>query len=252
MILRVIKTFSGPLQTLAYGLVLLLCVSCGQEPLEQGRRTLEIGDHYRAAQIFSDYLDKEPLNREARYGLALSLYSEAQQEFEEGSDKDSLWLLAQRQFQILENLQQKYPETVEREQQELIQQMHSYALFQMARSEEMTEHYARALTYVRRALEKDSSFHFAWNLEGVCYYRLGQKEQAIHSISKAIALDSSFSSAYLNLGQIYEYYGDFEDAWYVYLEGLKHQPEHSALQTRAEEMEKILEEVLRSLGDVHE
>ena len=55
----------------------VLVASCGSS-LESANEALRIGDFERAIRRFSDVLDGDPANRDARYGMALSLFGKAE------------------------------------------------------------------------------------------------------------------------------------------------------------------------------
>ena len=59
--------------------LLSLVGGCMENRVSRGNDALRIGDYARAVNNFSAVLDDNPLDRDARYGLALSYYAIAEE-----------------------------------------------------------------------------------------------------------------------------------------------------------------------------
>ena len=80
--------------------VALLC-ACNGNDMNRGDEALRIGDYDRAIANFSKVLDREPANRDARYGLAIAYYAIAEDKERLKENTLALWERTTREFKIL-------------------------------------------------------------------------------------------------------------------------------------------------------
>ena len=78
--------------------------ACDGNDLTRGDDALRIGDYDRAVTNFSKVLDAEPANRDARYGLALSYYAEAEDAERLKDSSFARWNRTAHEFKILSAL----------------------------------------------------------------------------------------------------------------------------------------------------
>ena len=78
----------------------VLC-ACNGNDMNRGDEALRIGDYKRAAKNFSKVLDKDPANRDARYGLAIACYAIAEDKERLRVSTLALWERTVREFKIL-------------------------------------------------------------------------------------------------------------------------------------------------------
>ena len=72
--------------------------------VSRGNDALRIGDYDRAVVNFSKALDENPLDRDARYGLALSYYAIAEEKEKLDGQTLPLWERTVAEFRILWNV----------------------------------------------------------------------------------------------------------------------------------------------------
>ncbi|MCY3664228.1 MAG: tetratricopeptide repeat protein [Gemmatimonadetes bacterium] len=82
--------------------------------------------------------------------------------------------------------------------------------------------YETAIAVFRRA-QPSPGLH---NNLGLCYYRLGQLNEAAAHFHKALALDASYARAHFNLGLVYAKQGDDQAAADAFAQALELDPDH--------------------------
>ena len=213
------------LRRVCYIAVLLIAfflVSCVKDDVRRGNDALRIGDYSRAIANFSKALDAEPANRDARYGLALSYYAEAEQAEHVKDSSFDRWNRAAREFKILSVLDSSGS----------IDANYSTCLFYLARATLSHDASANVLPLLDKSIQLDSLNYFSFNLKGLI---LAQSENAadiksaknifIHIVTR----EPQFVSAYINLGNIYWGEGDVESAWDTWSAGLEKSPDNRSL-----------------------
>ena len=207
------------LATFAFALLLAACV---ENDVRRGNDALRIGDYSRAIANFSRALDVEPANRDARYGLALSYYAEAEEAERLKDSSFDRWSRAAREFKILSVLDSSGS----------IDANYSTCLFYLARATLNHNASANVLPLLDKSIQLDSLNYFSFNLKGLI---LAQRENAedlknaknifIHIVTR----EPQFISAYINLGNIYWGEGDIESAWDTWSAGLEKAPTNRSL-----------------------
>lgn len=203
-------------------LILIVFGACVEDDVRRGNDALRIGDYQRAISYFSKSLDQEPAHRDARYGLALSYYTVAEDAEQLHLPSFDLWKRAYDEFKILENV----------DNSGAINANYSTCLFYLARATLIKEESANVLPLLNKSIQLDSSNYFSMNLKGLV---LGKRKN-VNDVEKAkklfihiISKEPKFTSAYVNLGNLYWNEGDVESAWDIWSLGLEKSPGDKAL-----------------------
>ena len=200
----------------------LLLMSCVKDDIKRGNDALRIGDYERAIANFSRALDVEPANRDARYGLALSYYAEAEQADRFNDSSFVRWNRAAREFKILYGLDSSGS----------IDANYSTCLFYLARATLGHDASANVLPLLDKSIALDSLNYFSYNLKGLILARSnvpGDLNSAKNIFIHIVPREPGFVSAYINLGNIYWEEGDVESAWDTWSAGLQKAPTNSSL-----------------------
>jgi len=209
------------------GLISILCfailmVACVEDDIHRGNEALLIGDYQRAVDNFSKALDRDPANRDARYGLALSYYSMAEDEELLHVPTFDLWSRTAKEFKILSKI----------DSSEQVKGNYSTCLFYLARATMAKGEGTNVLPILEKSLQLDSLNYFSLNLKGLI---LGNDDDSLNvAAAKNIFIhlltqEPQFISAYVNLGNIYWNSGDVESAWDIWSLGLEKFPQDKAL-----------------------
>jgi tetratricopeptide (TPR) repeat protein len=90
---------------------------------------------------------------------------------------------------------------------------------------EQKQYLARAIEHIKKSVEIDSTYKFAWNNLGfISAQYLGKPEEAVSYLQKAVALDPAYADAWFNMAYAYEQTGQFEDAKAALKEALAVRP----------------------------
>ena len=203
-------------------LIAFLLVSCVENDVRRGNDALRIGDYDRAIRNFSKVLDAEPANRDARYGLALSYYAEAEEAEHLRIPTFEHWERASREFRILSNI----------DSSGRIDANYSTCLFYLARATMAQNAEANVIPLLDKSIQLDSANYFSYNLKALILSNSGNAENV--ELAKNIFIlmltrKPQFASAYINLGNIYWNEGDVESAWDTWSAGLQHSPQNQSL-----------------------
>ncbi len=199
-----------------------MLMSCVNDDIKRGNDALRIGDYERAIANFSKALDVEPANRDARYGLALSYYAEAEQADRIKDSSFVRWSRAAREFKILYGLDSSGS----------IDANYSTCLFYLARATLGHDASANVLPLLNKSIDLDSLNYFSYNLKGLILSRSnvpGDQNSAKNIFIHIVTREPGFISAYINLGNIYWEEGDVESAWDTWSAGLQKAPTNSSL-----------------------
>ena len=203
-------------------LAAFLLMSCVKDDIRRGNDALRIGDYDRAIANFSKALDSDPANRDARYGLALSYYAEAEDAERLKDSSFARWNRTAREFKILSALDSSGS----------IDANYSTCLFYLARATLNHDASANVLQLLNKSIQLDSLNFFSHNLKGLILAQSGNVEDVnnaknifIHIVTR----EPQFVSAYINLGNIYWDEGDVESAWDTWSAGLQKAPTNKSL-----------------------
>ena len=140
----------------------------GCNSLEQsGSEALQVGDYDRAMKAFSAALDKRPADRNARYGMALAWFGKAESAETIGQHSVELWTKTLSEFAILAKIDSS-----------LAREMHSSALFYLARAKVEENPRAKVLGILNRSLDLDSTNYFSLNLKALVLQKMGENDLA--------------------------------------------------------------------------
>ena len=193
--------------------------ACVERSVERGNTALRIGDFDRAVTNFSKALDDEPANRDARYGLALAYFSIAEDKERLKQPTLEMWEKTVNEFRILSKV----------DSSESISGTYSTALFYLARATLYKDGRANVLPLLDRSIRLDSANYFSYNLKALLFANLGRVDEAKKIYAFIVTKEPKFSSAYLNLGNLYWAEGDIGSAWDIWSMGHEALPEDAEL-----------------------
>jgi tetratricopeptide (TPR) repeat protein len=187
--------------------------------VNRGNDALRIGDYARAVSNFSAVLDDNPLDRDARYGLALSYYAIAEEKERIKSGTEPLWERTVQEFQVLWNVDSSFK----------IREAYSNSLFYLAKATLSENSRANVLPLLERSIALDSLNYFSFNLKALILESLDRTEEAKDLYVYIITKEPKFLSAYINLGNVYWREGDVPSAWDIWSMGLKQDDKNAVL-----------------------
>ena len=88
------------------------------------------------------------------------------------------------------------------------------------------DNWSAALTYFKKAKEKNSQDAKVWFYLGYCYDSLGRWQEAIESYKQAIRIKPDYASAHVNLGVTYAQLGRHQDAIEAYKQAIRIKPDY--------------------------
>ena len=203
-------------------LLLLGLSACVEDDVKRGNDAFFIGDYDRAIANFSKALDQEPAHRDARYGLALSYFSVAEESEKLHVPTFDLWTRAADEFRILSKIDSGHQ----------VDANYSTCLFYLARATMANGENANVLPLLDKSIMLDSANYFSMNLKALILAKGGTPEgvEAAKQIFIHILTNEPlFVSAYVNLGNLYWDEGDIESAWDTWSMGLIRSPNNPAL-----------------------
>lgn len=203
-----------------------LCLACCAALLascdnyrERGETALRIGDFDRAVTNFSKALDASPADRDARYGLALAYFGNAEALEKIGQHSVPLWEKTEAEFRILK----KVDDTRKADA------MHSTCLFYLARALVAQDSGARVLGILDESIGLDSTNYYSYNLKALILESLGSDKEAQDIFVFILTKNPEFVSAYSNLGNLYWEQGRTGDAWDIWSMGQAKFPDNRHL-----------------------
>ena len=207
---------------IAVFLLILFLGACVEDDVKRGNEALLIGDFDRAIANFSRALDQEPAHRDARYGLALSYFSVAEEGERLHIPTFDLWKRASDEFRILSKI----------ESGSQVDANYSTCLFYLARATMAKGEKTNVLPLLDKSIALDSANYFSLNLKALILAN-GEIPEDIERAKQIfihiVTSEPNFISAYVNLGNIYWDEGDIEAAWDTWSLGLIKSPNNSAL-----------------------
>jgi len=221
--------------TIALVFLLSLLGGCKDNRTGRGNDALRIGDYARAVSNFSAVLDDNPLDRDARYGLALSYYAIAEDKERIKAGTAPLWERTVQEFQVLWNVDSSFK----------IREAYSNSLFYLAKATLGENSRANVLPLLERSIALDSLNYFSFNLKALILESLDRTEEARNLYIYTITKEPQFLSAYINLGNLYWREGDVSSAWDIWSMGLKQDGQNATLL----HWTRIAEDSLKSMID---
>lgn len=214
---KIFMCWTGKLLRMLLPFCAFFVASC-QPSMELANEALRIGDFERAIERFAKILDENPANREARYGMALSLFGKAEAAEMSGEHSVKLWMNALTEFRILSNIDSS-----------AAPKMHSSALFYLARARTFENPQAKILGILDESILLDSTNYYSWNLKALALSGYGDVDFAQKIFQWILSENPDFSPAYSNLGKLYWEQGNVEKAWKVWSAGSLRFPENHHL-----------------------
>ena len=200
-------------------LAAFLLGACVEDDIRRGNDALRIGDYDRAVRNFSRALDVEPANRDARYGLALSYYAEAEAAEHLRVPTFDLWERSAREFKVLSAVDSSGK----------IDANYSTCLFYLARATMAQNASANVLPLLDRSILLDSLNYFSYNLKALILAGQGNTDEAKKIYAYIVTREPKFASAYVNLGNLYWNEHDYESAWDIWSMGHEALPQDAVL-----------------------
>ena len=213
-----IRLFSAAGGLVAIFIAMVLC-ACNGNDMNRGDDALRIGDYDRAVTNFSKVLDKEPANRDARYGLAIAYYAIAEDRERLREKTLESWERTVREFKILSVV----------DSSDKIKPMYSTALFYLARAMLAENAQAKVLPLLDQSITLDQENYFSYNLKALILTSLGETDEAKKIYAYIVTREPKFASAYVNLGNLYWNAHDYESAWDIWSMGHEAMPQDAVL-----------------------
>ena len=196
----------------------VLC-ACNGNDMNRGDEALRIGDYKRAAKNFSRVLDKDPANRDARYGLAIAYYAIAEDKERLRVSTLAFWERTVCEFKILSVV----------DTSEKSKPMYSTSLFYLARAMLAENAQAKVLPLLDQSIKLDPENYFSYNLKALILAGQGNTEEAKKIYAYIVTREPKFASAYVNLGNLYWNAHDYESAWDIWSMGHEALPQDAVL-----------------------
>ena len=209
----------GALELLFAILFATVLSACNGSDLSRGDDALRIGDYDRAVTNFSKVLDNEPVNRDARYGLAIAYYAIAEDKERLRESTLAYWERTVREFKILSVV----------DTSEKIKPMYSTSLFYLARAMLAENAQAKVLSLLDRSIQLDPQNYFSYNLKALILAGQGNIDEAKKIYAYIVTREPKFASAYVNLGNLYWNAHDYESAWDIWSMGHEALPQDAVL-----------------------
>lgn len=213
-----IRLLSAAGGLVAIFIAMVLC-ACNGNDMNRGDDALRIGDYDRAVTNFSKVLDKEPANRDARYGLAIAYYAIAEDRERLREKTLESWERTVREFKILSVV----------DSSDKIKPMYSTALFYLARAMLAENAQAKVLPLLDLSIMLDQENYFSYNLKALILTSLGETDEAKKIYAYIVTREPKFASAYVNLGNLYWNAHDYESAWDIWSMGHEALPQDAVL-----------------------
>ena len=195
---------------LCLALLLLLCLGCREDIKTKAQQCLNIEDYDRAILFFNQYLDQSPMDKDARYGLALAHYSLANLEDIEKESTGTYWKNTIQAFHILNKMGMTQD----------MKEIYSNAYYKLARYYVFQNDLSETLDALENALQHHSQNYYALNLKGYIYSQNSSFDEAEMIFNRVIEEAPGFISPYINLGNQQWKQKKYEDAYVSWSMGL--------------------------------
>ena len=200
-------------------LVAAVLCACNGNDLTRGDDALRIGDFDRAVKNFSNVLDADPANRDARYGLAIAYYAIAEDKERLKVSSLESWERTVREFKILSVVDTSGKS----------KPMYSTSLFYLARAMLAQNAQAKVLPLLDKSIQLDPENYFSYNLKALILAGQGDTDEAKKIYAYIVTREPKFASAYVNLGNLYWNAHDYESAWDIWSMGHEALPQDAVL-----------------------
>jgi tetratricopeptide (TPR) repeat protein len=163
------------------------CISNNQN-IEKGRASLRLGDYSMAIRFFEDVLSHDPENYDARIGMGKALIQQSSAK----NNDSTLWSKALTHLEAARSIR---PESN-------VEPLLSEAWIIHARDLLNSTDTIAALKALSRALDLNPRTVEALNLTGIIYFKLGKPDKSQILFRRALAIDTTKSFTYFNIGMV--------------------------------------------------
>lgn len=172
--------------------VALFLGGCRDSGLDRGKVFLQLEDWPRSIQVYDACVQSDPENAEARLGLALSRLGLARERSQSGVDSLEEWLRVARDFAIVERLDTTQSTRADR----------ADALFRASQWLNRRGRTAYAERLARLAQQAHPGHASSAQFLGNTARAQGDYVSAERWYSRAVLADSSYTPAYIGLGEL--------------------------------------------------
>jgi tetratricopeptide (TPR) repeat protein len=202
---------------------LLVLSGCGGD-LKRAQDSYRVGDYARARRLFEAELDRHPASFEARYGYAVVLQEMSLKKKSEGVDRVEDWIEVVKEYEICSKLGEGNS----------FSENYAISLFHLANKLYLQGNFPPAQEYLDQARRVEPKNKYVLNLAGIVEYSQGKYKEAQETFEFLLALDPSFVSAYLNLGNVLWESGQEDAALVTWKQALTLNPGNLAVIKRIE------------------
>src|SRR5512133_195271 len=209
-------------------LCILTLLSCKDSQVERGKACLNLGDYLMEEMFFEKALINNPLNFDARLGYGKALL---QHVIDIPSDS-SLW---RKSLMNLEAALDIKPSTD-------LSSLISDAWYERAMMLLVHRDTLGAFTALSKSIEINTKNSISLNTIGILYFKQGDTDKSEVLFKRAVAIDSTHSQAFFNLGMVYWSKNDYEQAKNSWLSASKLSPDDNDMVYWLAMAEKSLQE----------
>jgi tetratricopeptide (TPR) repeat protein len=193
---------------------LALLTGCRRDQEKAAMRCLELGDWPRAQKLFTQLLDEDPADAQARVGLARALVQRASSLALTDRDEPTAWEEAVRELEIAQGFA---PDTA-------LHQSWARATYLWARSLATHGDTTASLGRLKELLRTEPRHLAARNLAGIMEFKRSRPRTARELFLQNIAVDSTDAPTLYNMGLLEWHEGDILMAHAWWLKALRHDP----------------------------
>jgi tetratricopeptide (TPR) repeat protein len=203
-------------------------IGCYRSQVERGKACLNLGDYLMAEMFFEKALIDNPLNFDARLGYGKALL---QHVIDIPSDS-SLW---RKSLMNLEAALDIKPSTD-------LSSLISDAWYERAMMLLAHEDTLGAFSALSKSIEINTKNGISLNTIGILYFKQGETDKAEILFKRAVAIDSTHSQAFFNLGMVFWSRNDYAQAKNNWLSASKLSPDDNDMVYWLAMAEKTLQE----------
>ncbi len=204
---------------------------CGSD-LQHAQESYRVGDYARAKRLFEAELDRHPTSFNVRYGYAVVLQEMCLKKKSRDEDKIEDWTDVVKEYEICARLGEA----------ESFSENYAISLFHLANKLYAQGKYALAQEYLDQARREEPKNKYVLNLAGIVEYSQAKYKEAQETFEFLLALDPTFVSGYLNLGNVLWESGQEDAALVTWKQALTLSPGNQEIIKRIETaLQKISE-----------
>lgn len=200
-------------------IVLGVAVGCNSDPATKTTEKLEQQRRAADPEALSLLVEAQQIYHQGAYRRALALTDSVQKRAPELAD---VYFLRGHIFSELKRFNQ-----AQESYQKVTSMVPAYKgiWYNLGNNEFRQGNFRQAITFYQKEQQYHPSAQTLTNL-GRSYMKLSNVDSAAWAFKKATALDSTYASAYMRLGQLYEDEGELEKALHYSQQGLSLKPEN--------------------------